>query len=308
MTEPPAPTPVPSPWDLRADLVGRVTADLLGPLDGENEVIRGYQLESGKWSSPGRVRDRYLVGMLAPKGTVAADPERDDDVGPRRATTPEAASRTAASPGWSWPSRRWVCPWSSTARSTGRSPAADGASTCGSSRIKTTAPGRRYGFATPKRSASSCRSRGGEFGPLPVNGEGIVLRGRVTRSEVGPWLVTVFLSNEQEQVEINKDSRWLFQARLELAKADEAAVFLGRGEVLAGPATGSDSEQAEVAQLDLQYRDVVEFAVGHGVGTEVEVSDDDPAAPCVPARPSSPATRCGGPTPHALKQRLSWPG
>ena len=55
---------------------------LLGPLDGENEVIRGYQLESGKWSSPGRVRDRYLVGMLAPKGTVAADPERDDDVGP----------------------------------------------------------------------------------------------------------------------------------------------------------------------------------------------------------------------------------
>ena len=82
MTDLPAPTPVPGPWDLRADLVGRVTADLLGPLDGENEVIRGYQLESGKWSSPGRVRDRYLVGMLAPKGTVAADPERDDDVGP----------------------------------------------------------------------------------------------------------------------------------------------------------------------------------------------------------------------------------
>ena len=82
MTDAPAPTPVPSPWDLRADLVSRVTADLLGPLDGENEVIRGYQLETGKWSPPGRVRDRYLVGMLAPKGTVAADPERDDDVGP----------------------------------------------------------------------------------------------------------------------------------------------------------------------------------------------------------------------------------
>ena len=82
MTDPSAANPVPSPWDLRADLVARVTADLLGPLDGENEVICGYQLESGKWSSPGRVRDRYLVGMLAPRGTVAADPERDDDVGP----------------------------------------------------------------------------------------------------------------------------------------------------------------------------------------------------------------------------------
>src|SRR4051794_7096575 len=74
--------PIPSPWALRADLLGRITADLLGPLEGEYEVIRGYPMESGKWSSPGRVRDRYLVGMLAPKGTIAGDPERDDDVGP----------------------------------------------------------------------------------------------------------------------------------------------------------------------------------------------------------------------------------
>src|SRR5262245_40537615 len=72
----------PTPWDLRADLVRRVTADLHGPLDGEREVIRGYQRSDGTWSSPGRVRDRYLVGMLAPKGTIASDPERDDDVGP----------------------------------------------------------------------------------------------------------------------------------------------------------------------------------------------------------------------------------
>ena len=35
MIDPSAPTPVLSPWDLRADLVSRVTADLLGPLDGE---------------------------------------------------------------------------------------------------------------------------------------------------------------------------------------------------------------------------------------------------------------------------------
>ena len=83
MTEPSdASTAVPSPWDLRADLVARITADLLGPLDGEEEVIRGYQMRDGRWSSPGRVRDRYLVGMLAPKGTIAVDPERDDDVGP----------------------------------------------------------------------------------------------------------------------------------------------------------------------------------------------------------------------------------
>ena len=116
----------------------------------------------------------------------------------------------------------------------------------------------------------------GDFGPLPVNAEGIVLRGRVTRSDTGPWLVTVFLSNEQEQVDINKDSRWLFQTRLDLAAPDDSAVFLGRSEVLTESLVSSDSERAEVAHLDMQYRDVVEFAVGHGVGTEIEVSADDP--------------------------------
>ena len=53
-------------------------------------------------------------------------------------------------------------------------------------------------------------------------------------------------------------------------------MFLGRNRELAGAAGASESEQAEIAQLDLQYRDIVEFAVGHGVGTDVEVSATDP--------------------------------
>ena len=53
-------------------------------------------------------------------------------------------------------------------------------------------------------------------------------------------------------------------------------MFLGRDTALAGAAGASESEQAELAQLDLQYRDIVEFAVGHGVGTDVEVSVTNP--------------------------------
>ena len=276
MTDPSAPIPVPGPWDLRADLVSRVTADLLGPLDGENEVIRGYQMESGKWSSPGRVRDRYLVGMLAPRGTVAADPERDDDVGPEEGDDTGAGLQDGRTP-------RMVMAQSSM----GLSVVVDGAvdrlvARCGWGQYLREFENQDDGSRAPvwvrrpQEIDVVVPLADGEFGPLPVNGAGIVLRGRVSRSEVGPWLVTVFLSNEQEQVELNKDRCWLFQARLDLATADEAAVFLGRGEVLAGPAIGSVSEQAEVAQLDLQYRDVVEFAVGHGVGTEVEASADDP--------------------------------
>lgn len=92
---------VPSPWDLRADLVRRVTADLLGPLEGEKEVILGYQLKTGKWSSPGRVRDRYLVGMLAPRGQSLLTPNATTTSARSKAMTSQrAVSRMVAIPGW----------------------------------------------------------------------------------------------------------------------------------------------------------------------------------------------------------------
>ena len=276
MTESNTQTSIPSPWDLRADLVSRVTADLLGPLDGENEVIRGYQLESGRWSSPGRVRDRYLVGMLATKGTVAADPERDDEAGPEEGDDLGNDLQDNRSP-------RLVMAQSSM-----------GLSVVVDSSVDRLIARCRWGLYLrefhdqddgkrasvwvryPQDVSVVVELSAGEFGPLPVNGEGVVLRGRVTRSEKGPWLVTVFLSNEQEQVDRNKDSRWLFQAGLSLTAPDDSAVFLGRDAILDEAPLGSDTERAEVAQLDMQYRDVVEFAVGHGVGTEVEVSTGDP--------------------------------
>lgn len=263
-----------SPWSLRADLVCRITADLLGPLDGEREVIRGYQREDGKWSSPGRVRDRYLVGMLAPKGTIAGDPERDDDVGPEEGdvgsgvqdgrtqgmvmaqssiglsvVVEASASTLSARCQWGWYQREF----------------------------EEQPDGSRAGVwhREPQDLTVAVPLSEGEFGPIPVNGEGVVLRGRATRSEKGPWLVTVFLTNEQEQVDKNKDSRWLYQASLSLAAPDAEAVFLGRDSVFGNVITGPDSERAEVARLDLQYRDVIEFGVGHGVGTEAEPSATD---------------------------------
>ncbi len=256
--------------------MSRVTADLLGPLDGENEVIRGYQLESGRWSSPGRVRDRYLVGMLATRGTVAADPERDDEAGPEEGDDGGDGTQDDRSP-------RLVMAQSSM-----------GLSVVVDRSVDQLVARCRWGQYLREFHDQDDGSRAsvwvrhphdvsvvvplvaGDFGPLPVNGEGVVLRGRMTRSDTGPWLVTVFVSNEQEQVDINKDSRWLFQTRFDLTAPGGAAVFLGRGEVLTESPVGSDSERTEVEQLDMQYRDVVEFAVGHGVGTEVEASAHDP--------------------------------
>ncbi len=277
MTDDTTSSAVPSPWDLRADLVARITADLLGPLEGDNEVIRGYQRPDGKWSSPGRVRDRYLVGMLAPKGTVAVDPERDDDIGP------EEGDEAAAGGVQDGRSPRLVMAQSSM----GLSAVVDASADRLTARCRwgqylrefqTQDDGSRASVwvRKPQEVDLDLDLKDGEFEPLAVNHEGIVLRGRITRSEEGPWLVTVFLANDQEQVDRNKDSRWMFQAGFALAAADGTEVFLGRDKVLTEATAVSDWERTEIAQLDLQYRDAVEFAVGHGVGTEVEVSASDP--------------------------------
>ena len=297
-------TAAPSPWELRAELVRRITAALLGPLEADEEVIRGHQKEDGTWSPPGRVRDRYLVGMLAPKGTVATDPERDDDVGPEEGDGPSGGVQDGRVPGL-------VMAQSSM----GLSVVVDGsvdrlvARCCWGQYLRELQDQEDGSRATvwvrhPQEFVLDLALADGEIGPVAVNGEGVVLRGRITRSDKGPWLVTVFMSNEQEQVDKNKDSRWLYQAELTL-KAGGAAVFLGRRAVIDAAVTGPASERQEVAQLDLQYRDVVEFAVGHGVGTHAVVSPDDPRrAVEIGTRsiPSYEVWRTEAPTPHAVPQ------
>lgn len=277
MTDGPPPIADRSPWGLRAELVARVTADLLGPLEGDDEVIEGYQKPDGNWSSPGRVRDRYLVGMLAPKGTVAVDPERDDDVGPEEGDDANTGGiQDGRSP-------RMVLAQSSM----GLSVTVDASVESLVARCRWGQYDREFRqhddgtrssvwVRRPEQVDADVVLAEGEFGPLDVDGEGIVLRGRASRAAGGVWLVTVFVSNEREQAERNRDSRWMFQAGLELFASDGAAVFLGRDGILSESAAASEWERDEVAQLDMQYRDIVEFAVGHGVGTDVEVSASDP--------------------------------
>jgi len=60
----------PSPHQLRAELEAMVLGDLLGPAGGEGEEL-----------TERTVRDRYLVGVLAPSrsGASAAKPTTEDD-------------------------------------------------------------------------------------------------------------------------------------------------------------------------------------------------------------------------------------
>ena len=57
---------MPSPAAIRAELLETVSRDLLGPANGPDEEIHERS-----------VRDRYVVGMLAPKHRVL-EPETDE--------------------------------------------------------------------------------------------------------------------------------------------------------------------------------------------------------------------------------------
>jgi hypothetical protein len=76
---------VPSPRELRAELEQIVIRDLLGPAGGPAEELDERS-----------VRDRYLVGMLAPRGQLLR-PEQSDELATAGAgTAGEQTRRDAA--------------------------------------------------------------------------------------------------------------------------------------------------------------------------------------------------------------------
>ncbi|HDR8993304.1 DISARM system helicase DrmA [Burkholderia cepacia] len=87
----------------------------------------------------------------------------------------------------------------------------------------------------------------------------------------GDRLVTLFLINAQEEPDTNRDTAWLFQPELIVraeADAPKRAIFRRR------PVLDADGMDAERESLEMIYRNRVEFAVGHGVAVHAETADD----------------------------------
>lgn len=87
----------------------------------------------------------------------------------------------------------------------------------------------------------------------------------------GDRLVTLFLINAQEEPDTNRDSAWLFQPELIVraeAEAPNSTIFRRR------PVLDADGMDAERESLEMIYRNRVEFAVGHGVAVHAETADD----------------------------------
>jgi len=89
----------------------------------------------------------------------------------------------------------------------------------------------------------------------------------------GDRLVTLFLVNAQEEPATNRDTAWLFQPELIVRAEPEVtcrAIFRRR------PVLDADGIDPERESLDMIYRNRVEFAVGHGVAVHAETATDDP--------------------------------
>ena len=92
-----------------------------------------------------------------------------------------------------------------------------------------------------------------------------------TKNANGDRLVTLFLINAQEEPDTNRDTAWLFQPELIVraeTEATERAIFRRR------PVLDIDGNDPERESLEMIYRNRVEFAVGHGVAVHAETADD----------------------------------
>ncbi len=251
----------PSPVEIRDDLDKAIVADLLGPANGPTEEIVGSNVQS-----------RYLIGKLAPRRVMVdevASEERHQGGG----ASPEDDSADEATP-----AHESLMP-----SSFGLTCSVDGAIDemevhvswgqyeRGDSQSLTEEDGRpkRAWHRRPVGGKIILPLKTGSFGPLApdITYPEVFVRGLIReKGAQGERVLTLFLVNNQEEPEQNKDEAWLFQPLLQLRAKDGAPIFLRKS---IGGSIYADPERASLAML---YRGHVEFAVGHGVSVRAKLT------------------------------------
>jgi hypothetical protein len=257
----------PSQAQIRDELQRLILADLLGPAGGEDEEV-----------AENRVSERYLVGMLAPQ-RLTTDPAESDALAVQGEPATEEGEEDTDAP----PTPTLL-------------PSAMGLTGCvdgDTEQLEVTASWGRYERVEPVGGDGDKPSQvwrrqpcggtatvplvEGDLAPQPAAPDhrcpDVQVQGRARLID-GDWVVTLFLVNRQREPKRHKDAAWIFQAGFTVAATDGSAVFRRRG--LSGEGAADSADAAGQRALAMAYRDEVEFAVGHGVGVEVEVDDAEP--------------------------------
>ncbi|WP_457593103.1 DISARM system helicase DrmA [Hydrogenimonas sp.] len=243
-----------------------VMDDLLGPAMGPHEEVVGMS-----------VRDRYLLGKLAPRKLVEVEPVED---GEGESGVADADDSTKESVEYADQS---LVP-----SSFGFTFCVDG----DADRIEVEAEWGRYERTEseekvdektekplrcwkriPSGGTVTLELREGRVEPLTLDAdaEKVRLEGTVSeRLPNGDRLVTLFLRNEQEEPDENRDVAWVFQPKIVVRHPDGEAIFRKRPVLENG---GFDEERET---LEMLYRDRVEFAIGHGMSVHATPLPDDP--------------------------------
>lgn len=99
----------------------------------------------------------------------------------------------------------------------------------------------------------------------------IIVQGTVSEQlNSGDRLVTLFLVNTQREAEKNRDQAWIFQPEMSVRGNEGSPVFRRR------PFMTAEETDDEREALEMIYRERVEFAVGHGVSVSCIASTKDP--------------------------------
>lgn len=274
----------PSPMQIRAELEGMVVADLLGPVGGETEEI-----------DERNVRDRYLVGILAPRKAGSFVPTttdgpvevEDDDETP---LIPDELSEGGADSLDDGSTDKDV------AVTQAHLPSSFGMTFCvcrEATAIKVEASWGQYkrekkedqvdSKGNPKR-VWKRHPRGSSIEILLKNGTlkrtifdtdcpDVYVQGQVRHRDTH-WIVTIFLVNGQEEGR-PKDECHIFQPELKISAADGSPIFEQRVERVARSKL-DPKERLEHETMEMLYRHHGEFAVGHGVSVHAEVSPEMP--------------------------------
>lgn len=269
------PMPATSQHQIRAELEAMVLGDLLGPAGGESEEL-----------TERTVRDRYLVGVLAPSRSAGAaaksavNEEEDEEIPVIPDELSEGGSDTADDGTTDV----------DTPVATAYLPSSFGMSFCVDSDAKTIRVSGSWGQYKREKREDQVDHHGktlkiwkrytrggnvevplqnGPIKPQPLDPQfpDVYVQG-LARKRSGHFIVTLFLVNGQEELR-PKDEYHLFQPKLKVSGIDGAAVFCKRSTV----GTNDDLEERLTAML---YRRNVEFAVGHGVSVHTEASPESP--------------------------------
>ncbi len=263
---------IPSPRELREQLIDSVVRDLLGPAGGPNE-----ELHKGEAS----VYQRYLVGMLAPKNDTV-DIDQLDEV-----ATTEGDDGEEGAPDTNIPPKSTFHP-----SSMGMSFIVDGniseinvdANWGQYSRVKSTSQEeddgspatvwKRKPIETPTHTIK-LSNRSIETIILHKDFPQISLKGKIAKRIEG-WLISLFFVNEQtpaDEKRGKKYERWIFQPKLIVSGVGNEDIFVARSNFKTNTGSTKQSVQEENETLEMLYRHRQEFAVGHGVSIHATKSN-----------------------------------